>query len=392
MENCYRCDNLLTEENFSNEHILLNAIGGRLKSKALLCRDCNSYYGASFDNELASQLNFFANYLNIKREKGTPQDLKGVYSISGESAILRSDGSNAFIGPKITEEKVDENLTNVNIRSKNKKELQDIIKGLKRKYPDCQFDEVDNSTFSAHEPISFVLKIGVNEAHKSVTKTLINYYLLKGGNKDSIRHLLPYLEGKQEFNQVLMYLPSEWIYTPKTEEVSHIIKIKGSSIEKILYGYIEFFNVYKYLVLLNDSYNGESIDFTYAFDVLSLKELDVDIPLNLSKEDLIMFFDKKENIPVNNLLERFVRFGEIAMRRKQTQHINKIINEVITKHFLKNNPKVIPDVVLKEIEERISSEVKQQSLHISNPTTEAPPKSLKERNKHIFEKVRKWFS
>ncbi|MED4129465.1 HNH endonuclease [Shouchella miscanthi] len=30
---CYVCDTVLTRENESEEHILLNAIGGKLKSK-----------------------------------------------------------------------------------------------------------------------------------------------------------------------------------------------------------------------------------------------------------------------------------------------------------------------------------------------------------------------
>jgi hypothetical protein len=394
MEHCYRCDNKLTQENFSNEHILLNAIGGRLKSKALLCRECNSHYGALFDNEMASQLNFFANYLNIKREKGVPQDLKGVYSISGESAILRSDGSHAFMTPKITEKKINEKEIDINIRAKNIKESQNIIEGLKRKYPGWNFnDRNETINIKPDEPISFVLKIGVNEAHKSVTKSLINYYLLKGGNKDSIKHLLPYLDGNNEFSQVLMYLPSTWIYEPKKDEVSHIIRIKGSSTDRILYGYIEFFNVYKYLAILNDSYDGKSIDYTYAFDVISQKELDVVISFNPTRDDLINFFVTKAHMPVSNLHDRFFRFAEIAMRRKDEQSINKIINEVVNKHISETNKaNDFPDIILKEIEERISNELKQQTFHISDPTTDAPPENLQQRNRHIFEKVRKWFS
>jgi hypothetical protein len=394
MEHCYRCDNELTQENCSKEHVLLNAIGGRLKSKKLLCRDCNSHYGTSFDNEMASQLNFFTNLLNIKRERGEPQDLKGVYSKSGESAILRSDGSHAFMTPKITEEKINEKQTNISIRAKNEKETQNIIEGLKRKYPNWNFnDRNEPINIKTYEPISFVLKMGVNEAHKSVTKSLINYYLLNGGNKEHINHLLPYLEGKAEFKQIGMYLPSTWIYEPQKEEVGHIIRIKGSSIDKILYGYIEFFNVYNYLVILNDSYNGESIDLTYAFNVISCEELNITIPFNISRENLINHFFINEHIPVSHLHERFGRFAEIAMRRKEELSINKIINEVVNKHISENNQtNDFPDIILKEIEERISNELKQQAFHISNPTTEAPPENLQQRNKHIFEKVRRWFS
>lgn len=43
----------------SEEHIIPNAIGGKLKSKELICKKCNSKLGHSMDKELAEQLDFF---------------------------------------------------------------------------------------------------------------------------------------------------------------------------------------------------------------------------------------------------------------------------------------------------------------------------------------------
>lgn len=45
MSKCYLCGKLLNEANSSVEHIIPNAIGGHLKSKNLLCKDCNSNTG-----------------------------------------------------------------------------------------------------------------------------------------------------------------------------------------------------------------------------------------------------------------------------------------------------------------------------------------------------------
>ena len=38
---CYICDEELTDTNNSDEHIILNAIGGHLHSNKLLCKRCN---------------------------------------------------------------------------------------------------------------------------------------------------------------------------------------------------------------------------------------------------------------------------------------------------------------------------------------------------------------
>ena len=64
---CYACGKEITPSNRSDEHIIPNAIGGRLKSKSLLCKQCNSDFGDSIDSELSRQLNHIGNMLNIKK-------------------------------------------------------------------------------------------------------------------------------------------------------------------------------------------------------------------------------------------------------------------------------------------------------------------------------------
>ena len=48
---CFVCGTVLTEENSSDEHILLNALGGHIHSKKLLCKRCNSVLGTTSDEE-----------------------------------------------------------------------------------------------------------------------------------------------------------------------------------------------------------------------------------------------------------------------------------------------------------------------------------------------------
>lgn len=79
MTTCYLCDEFLTAaaDNISKEHIILNAIGGHLKSKELLCKTCNSKFGEDADSELANQLLFLSSYLQVKRDSGENQIIKG---------------------------------------------------------------------------------------------------------------------------------------------------------------------------------------------------------------------------------------------------------------------------------------------------------------------------
>jgi 5-methylcytosine-specific restriction endonuclease McrA len=65
MENCYSCGVLFDETNNSLEHIINNSIGGRWRSKWLLCKDCNDKFGGSIDRVLDKQLGMITDYLMI---------------------------------------------------------------------------------------------------------------------------------------------------------------------------------------------------------------------------------------------------------------------------------------------------------------------------------------
>lgn len=69
---CYLCGKELTDENKSDEHIILNAIGGHLHSYTLLCMECNSKLGEQADAKLAEDLSFFSDMLEIKKNRSNP--------------------------------------------------------------------------------------------------------------------------------------------------------------------------------------------------------------------------------------------------------------------------------------------------------------------------------
>lgn len=57
-------------QELSKEHIIPNAICGRIKSKNLICKDCNSTLGQEIDNGLDGVYSQIINMFNIKRERG----------------------------------------------------------------------------------------------------------------------------------------------------------------------------------------------------------------------------------------------------------------------------------------------------------------------------------
>src|ERR1700749_3061633 len=84
MNHCYFCKTELLGNNISKEHILPNAIGGRLTSNQLMCRDCNSKYGDSIDAEFCNQFLSLSSMLQIKKQRGEIVTLKNLSTKSGE--------------------------------------------------------------------------------------------------------------------------------------------------------------------------------------------------------------------------------------------------------------------------------------------------------------------
>jgi len=68
---CALCDDDLTHENETLEHVIPNAIGGRKKISGFICVTCNNETGEHWDSELAKQLNPFSLLFSISRERGT---------------------------------------------------------------------------------------------------------------------------------------------------------------------------------------------------------------------------------------------------------------------------------------------------------------------------------
>jgi hypothetical protein len=58
MENCYSCGVPFDGTNNSLEHFINNSIGGRWKSRGLLCISCNNMFGSGIDQVLFFEKHF----------------------------------------------------------------------------------------------------------------------------------------------------------------------------------------------------------------------------------------------------------------------------------------------------------------------------------------------
>lgn len=176
--NCYVCKIELTKDNETEEHILLNSIGGRLKSKKIICKGCNSMFGSDIDHQLSKQLNPIANLLDIRRDRGEPQNIKGKYR--DREVIIEPGGKIKWARPHCEKgEKV------IYIEASSVGEASKILGGIKRRYPKIDIEKaLNNSTKEKKylDSVTIGLTFGGIDIKRAICKMAVNYYVYKGGD------------------------------------------------------------------------------------------------------------------------------------------------------------------------------------------------------------------
>lgn len=349
---CYRCNIEITERNESEEHIILNACGGRLKSKNLLCESCNSIFGNKFDFELAKSTNDIANLLMIKRQDGVPQPIDSFRSATGDKYYLEYGGSPVQAKTHYEIIQKEGNKARLKIQAKDRKELKKTLIGIKRNYPGIDIEavlkEAQEKSFYYNDSFEVKSHIGGDGTFKSIAKTAINFFIHKGGESKYIKHLLPYLEGNEKLNIVWMHYPENDIYKPDKDEVSHVLKVIGDSKEKVLYAYVELFNLHCFIIQLNVSYDGKDINSDYVFNVHSYQVKENKTDLKLTRDELISLFEHKDSKPFEKVQNRYARVLTIANKIQDKHQLNKIISNAVD-----NTLGILPEGTV--IDEKITS-------------------------------------
>ncbi len=323
--NCYVCDIKLTQENTGNEHIIINALGGRLKSKNLLCKSCNSTFGDKIDIALANSLKDIGNMLNIKRERGKVQDIIGKNNDLREFIF----SANGRIKPR--EALIEYNGNIIRVGGENKKQIANALGKLKSKYPSLKVEKsLDSVVFkdeSFSEKIYFdKFDLKSKEILQAICKCAINFYVYKTSDSAYIKHLLPYINNKEEKKVANLHYMDN-LYKLNKDELFHILHLVGDSIEKVLYVYVDYFNFHKFLVILNDNYLGDNIQYTYCYDLINYKEIDKKVNIKYTRKELFEFM----NIGINEEVYR-KNFKHI-MRLSKIKKENLLLDDIINKAF-----------------------------------------------------------
>jgi hypothetical protein len=332
MAKCIFCDGEIPANN-PDEHIILNAIGGRLKTNTLVCGKCNSRLNDEIDNVLADQLNPITNLLNVKRERGgSPAPVLGQSQTMGTIKMMPG-GKPEMLKPEveILRTETEEKRT---IKARSGKELRKHLQSIAKDGHKIDVeDEIKKAKHESVHPgeVSINGNFGGAEAFRSVCKTALLSYLQNGGDPQYVKDAIDFVNGKNQEDRVGLY-QSDTNTVAGTSGVTHSVSVRGDSSQKRLYSYVEYYGAYGFAVSLNDNYQGPNFESTYCFDVLEQKQVanaqkvsisgnQLDETIKNKKYSLKEFEDKGRKL-----------LGTIAQKHAEDAY-DQELNELTKKHF-----------------------------------------------------------
>lgn len=367
---CYICDEELTDTNNSDEHIILNSIGGHLHSKQLLCKKCNSKLGDTADAKLAEDLSFYTDMLKVKKVRNNPHK-QIMLDDEGHEVVVNEAGAKIELRRPYKNIDKEEGLNNIRIQitARNKKELMGILNSIVREGTIHQ-EEADKLINKAvtieHRPILHKQISISQEAFPSIIKSAVNYYLYKTQDTPRIKHLIPYILGEKDAKEVLyLHHLKELPYDETKEEVTHMIHIEGCKDTALLYAMMEYYGIFIYIVVLDSDYHGDYINETYTYDTIEGCEINRSFSLPLTLEDLNVFREQPHDEYVKYLpyiKERCDRVMNIWQRRNDHEELSKIIEKAFGKYpdgciITQEMISEIVDEIMKFIENKLSSQI-----------------------------------
>lgn len=365
---CYLCGKQLTDDNNSDEHIILNAIGGHLHSYTLLCKECNSKLGEKADAKLAEDLSFFTDMLQVKKNRSNPHKQVMTDDVGNEFVVQDAGAKYNLRKPSAKLEKEGDAAT-LHITARNMDEVKGLLKKCVNsgKITQKQADDViAQASMSEHRPVLSKNASITTEAFPSIVKSAVNFYLDLFHDAATIQHLIPYVKGEKDCNEVLyLYILKDLPYSADTQQVTHMIHLEGHRDTNLLYAMMEYFGIYTYVVVLDTDYQGEDINKTYAYDVIAGKEVERDFSLKLSKNDLEAFRNQSHEEYEKYLRcvqERANNVMAVWDKRQRKNVVDSVIDEVFANH---SDESVFTEAMANEISEKVAQQIVNRMIDAS---------------------------
>jgi HNH endonuclease len=296
--NCYYCNDPLNSQNKSEEHIIHQFLGGWMGSYKLLCIDCNTKKLKTIDDAISDQLGALADFIGVKRDRKKNPIIP----------FYTKDKRKFFFGPKgqpkykMSIKTPDGKMRDFPVDAKDEKEFDELLlqkqRELGSKFKVTKIKPEKEKFFLKYstdlEP--GVFKTGGINFYRAIAKIAINYAIHKGIPISVVSETIDFLKVKKDKNNVARYYyPSHYeIYTQEKNEICHIIYLNADVQYKILYCYLELFSAYKFIIVLNQHYEGNPVEFFDGKDLINNLSINKKINIRLTRNHFLDLLDVTE--------------------------------------------------------------------------------------------------
>ncbi|GAK86802.1 hypothetical protein JCM19238_4410 [Vibrio ponticus] len=293
-DKCLLCPALISEENYTEEHVIPNALGGFRKVTGFICNSCNRNTGSSWEAALAKQLESLAVLLNIKRDRGEVKP-RAFKTESGKSVHLSPDGTMKLAIPDIGDAvPTGNNGFTIKARVGDMKQAKKLAEGLSRKHKQATrigFKFTESTTPA--EPLIINLNFGGDDSGRSLIKSCLAQLKYSGIDPHICDDAVRYLINENQVACFGYYYTKDIVVNRPLNVPLHALYIRGDSVRRKVLAYIEVYGCQRMVGCLASSYVGDNFETSYAINPMSGEELNLTFNLELNDKELQDVYDYK---------------------------------------------------------------------------------------------------
>ncbi|QOD82217.1 HNH endonuclease [Chromobacterium haemolyticum] len=318
---CPLCDQPIALKGDSREHIIPNSIGGRLKIRGFICVGCNSRTGESWDAEIWKQFAQIAMMHGVERDRGEPPSIQ-IQTVDGNRYRLLPDGSMTIEHPKFSTQPHDNGM-NINIAARDAKEARRMARQITDKHPQLDLQTLLNGMTAVEEPlespVTFSACFGGELVGRSMVKTAVAMACALGIDAHACDAAMPYLKFDTTTPLYTPFYLRDLVAHRPEYHAFNCVSVIGDPLRRTLISYLEYFSLWRVVVILSEKYEGQAVQGTYAFNPANGEPLDLQIDLALSDDELELI-RKDKAISDENYKAAFERGFAAIYNRSQMRH------------------------------------------------------------------------
>tara|TARA_R110001592_G_scaffold363233_2_gene681946 strand:+ start:6707 stop:7492 length:786 start_codon:yes stop_codon:yes gene_type:complete len=215
-------------------------------------------------------------------------------------------------------------------------ELRKMLSGVAKKYPQLDFtkslDQIKSQSSYCSDKLHFSFSFGGTKAGRSLVKSALAQIATLRTPIPECRYADEYLLSEDGNACFGFYYEKDLVKNRPEGIPFHCVHVEGKSDTNEILAYVEYFGLQRVVMLLSDNYEGDSFETTYALNPQDGTELELNISIDLTKQEIFEAYNYKK-IPegsVKNVLSKLI---ETRMKQQKEQHHNDVLEKSATYAF-----------------------------------------------------------